>query len=73
MKTLKQFIKDNYGKEYCGELKAGKKSENTQAGHEGIRCIDLNMTNVEDPDEQPFAPVVSILGDKESINFYNYI
>ena len=36
-------------------------------------CIDLNMPNIEDPDEQPFAPVLSILGDKESINFYNYI
>lgn len=41
---LKQFIKDNYGKEYCGELRTGKKSENAQAGHEGIRVVDLNMT-----------------------------
>lgn len=29
--------------------------------------------NLKDPYEQPFAPVLSILGDKESINFYNYI
>ena len=36
-------------------------------------CIDLNIANVDDPYEQAYAPVVSILGDKESINFYNYI
>ena len=41
---LKQFIKNTYGDEYCGELKSGKKSENAQAGHEGIRVIDLTMT-----------------------------
>ena len=36
-------------------------------------CVDLNITNIEDLELQPFAPVLSILGDKESINFYNYI
>ena len=35
-------------------------------------CIDLDITNVDDP-EDPCTPVLSILGDKESINFYNYI
>ena len=36
-------------------------------------CVDLNITNIEDLEVQPFAPVLSILGDKVSINFYNYI
>lgn len=36
-------------------------------------CVDLNITNMEDLEVQPFAPVVFILGDRESINFYNYI
>ena len=36
-------------------------------------CIDSDIANVDYLDEQPCAPVVSILGDKESINFYNYI
>ena len=35
-------------------------------------CINLYETNIDDP-EDPCAPVLSILGDKESINFYNYI
>ena len=41
---LKQFITNTYGKEYCGEVKVGKKSENAQEGHEGIRVIDLSIT-----------------------------
>lgn len=44
VKELKQFITNTYGKEYCGDLKAGKKSTNAQEGHEGIRVVDLNMT-----------------------------
>ena len=36
-------------------------------------CIELCQNNVDDEDEQPCAPILSILGDKESINFYNYI
>ena len=32
-----------------------------------------DIANVDYLDEQPCAPIVSILGDKESINFYNYI
>ncbi len=42
--TLKDFITKNYGKEYCGTVKTGKKSENAQEGHEGIRVTDLEMT-----------------------------
>lgn len=34
-------------------------------------CINLYTTNVDDPDD-PCTPVLSILGDEESINFYNY-
>lgn len=36
-------------------------------------CIELCQNNVDDKDEQPCAPILSILSDKESINFYNYI
>ena len=36
-------------------------------------CIDSDITNVDDSYEQYCAPVVSIVGDKESICFYNYI
>lgn len=44
VRELKKYITVTYGKEYCGELKSGKKSENAQEGHEGIRVIDLEMT-----------------------------
>lgn len=36
-------------------------------------CIDLYQNNVQDNQEQPCAPVYSIIADAESINFYNYI
>ena len=36
-------------------------------------CIDPDITNVDDSYEQYCAPVVSIVSDKESICFYNYI
>lgn len=42
--VLKDFIVDCYGKEYYAPIKETKKSENSQEGHEGIRCIDLNLT-----------------------------
>lgn len=41
---LKEFIGWNYGKEYIGALKQGKKIENAQEGHECLRCVDLEMT-----------------------------
>lgn len=34
--------------------------------------INLYTTNVDNP-EQPCAPILCILGDKEDITFYNYI
>lgn len=36
-------------------------------------CIDLNITNVDNLNNEPFSPILSIIGDEDSINFYNYI
>lgn len=36
-------------------------------------CIELCRKNVIDNGEYIYAPVLSILGDDEEINFYNYI
>lgn len=36
-------------------------------------CIELCRENAIDEEEQPCAPVLSIIGDDEEINFYNYI
>ena len=36
-------------------------------------CIELCGKNVIDVEEQPYAPVVSIIGNDKEINFYNYI
>lgn len=36
-------------------------------------CIELYRENVIDEGEQPCAPILSIIGDDEEINFYNYI
>jgi len=41
---LENFVKNTYGNEYYSPVKFGKKGENAQEGHEGIRCIDLEMT-----------------------------
>ena len=41
---LEDFVKSTYGDNYYAPVKFGKKSENSQEGHEGIRCIDLTMT-----------------------------
>ena len=35
--------------------------------------IELCRENVIDETEQPFAHVLSIVGDNDEINFYNYI
>lgn len=35
--------------------------------------IELCGKNVIDKEEQPCAPVLSIIGDDKEINFYNYI
>lgn len=42
--ALGKFVKESYGKEYYAPVKRAKKSENTQAGHEAIRPVDLSMT-----------------------------
>lgn len=36
-------------------------------------CISFSKGNVIDAEEIPCAPVKSIIGDNEEINFYNYI
>lgn len=36
-------------------------------------CINLCERNVIDITEEPSAPVMSIIGDEDEINFYNYI
>lgn len=36
-------------------------------------CISLRKKNVIDKTELPYTPVLSIIGDKDGITFYNYI
>lgn len=45
--VLEQFVKSTYGSNYYAPVKSGKKGENSQEGHEAIRCIDLSMTPAE--------------------------
>lgn len=40
---LRQFIEDNYGKNYVGPRKSKRKGTD-QDGHEALRVVDLNMT-----------------------------
>ncbi len=42
VKSAFAFINQNYGKEYVGYVKKGKKVENEQDGHEGIRPTSIN-------------------------------
>ena len=42
--VLEDFVRSTYGDNYYAPVKFGKKGENSQEGHEGIRCIDLTMT-----------------------------
>ena len=44
IKTTYGFIKENYGEEYIGYVKKGKKDENMQDAHEGIRPTNINKT-----------------------------
>ena len=39
-----QYIEENYGKKYVGSVKVGKKDENMQDAHEGIRPTSINRT-----------------------------
>ena len=41
---INDYIDATFGKKYLGKPKKVKKGANTQAGHEAIRAIDLNMT-----------------------------
>lgn len=41
---LEAFVRGKYGDNYYAPVKFGKKGANSQEGHEGIRCIDLEMT-----------------------------
>ena len=41
---IEKFINKQFGKKYYGGVKKSKKNANTQAGHEAIRVIDLDMT-----------------------------
>ena len=39
-----KYIEENYGKEYVGYVKKGKKTENVQDAHEAIRPTSINRT-----------------------------
>ena len=39
-----KYIEDEYGKEYVGAVKKGKKTENVQDAHEAIRCTSVMRT-----------------------------
>ena len=43
-KSAFAYIDENYGKEYVGYVKVGKKKENVQDAHEGIRPTSVNRT-----------------------------
>ena len=61
---LKDYIKNNYGEQYLGKLKQGKKVDNAQQGHECLRCIDLEMT----PDK-----LSNLISDKYLLKVYDII
>ena len=44
IKSTYAYIDKNYGKEYVGYVKSGKKNANMQDGHEGIRPTSINRT-----------------------------
>lgn len=44
IKSSYAFIKENYGEEYIGHVKASKKKENVQDAHEAIRPSSINRT-----------------------------
>lgn len=44
VKQTKAYIIENYGKQYVGTYRAGKKAENTQDAHEAIRPTNINRT-----------------------------
>lgn len=44
IKSTYGFIKEKYGENYIGYVKKGKKNENVQDGHEGIRPTSIDRT-----------------------------
>ncbi len=44
IKTTYGYIKENYGENYIGYVKKGKKKDNVQDAHEGIRPTSINRT-----------------------------
>ena len=44
IKSTYAFIRENYGDDYVGYVKKGKKNELTQDAHEGIRPTSINRT-----------------------------
>lgn len=44
VRETKLFIENNYGKNYVGSPKTGKKNDNMQDGHEGIRPTSISRT-----------------------------
>lgn len=44
VKQTKSYIKDEYGKEYVGTYRAGKKTDATQDAHEAIRPTSITRT-----------------------------
>ena len=44
IKSTYAYINDNYGKDYVGYVKKGKKKDNIQDAHEGIRPTSINNT-----------------------------
>ena len=44
IKSTYAYINDNYGKDYVGYVKKGKKKENVQDAHEAIRPTSINNT-----------------------------
>ena len=44
IKATYAYIKSNYGEDYIGYVKKGKKNELSQDAHEGIRPTDINKT-----------------------------
>ncbi len=44
VKAARQYIIDNYGKQYVGRVKKARKTENVQDAHEAIRPTDITRT-----------------------------
>lgn len=61
---IKDYIEANFGKKYVGTVKKAKRGATTQAGHEAIRVIDLNMTS---------KKLESYVSDQRMLKIYDLI